>query len=375
MNGGFTAADPALRKLISDANKPAEIIEVPTGGPVGSQTVKHAKPTSLDVAWSKLFGVKGAMGKRTSRLWDGAHPETPAKDDGYIWPQPSTAIALSQLARGENVFLWGPAGTGKTAWAMQAAANLGRPFALISCDDQTDAPTLLGMTCPSPHWQDGALTKAIKTPGCVICIDEPSVARAGALMVLQNVLAYRTLYIAETGQRIKVAQGVVFIACDNTNGTGGGARHGFTGTGRLNAAFLDRFAAFCHVSYLPKDKEASVIVRKTGCTKELAALLISAATTTRQSADSGALVSGIGLRRLFAWAALLTDGVEPREAFDAAILNCAPESDREALTQQCLLTYDKASVAKALDPAAAANAPENVNPTDAGRAAAEDFAQ
>ena len=47
--------------------------------------------------------------------------------------------------------------------------------------------------------------------------------------------------MAETGARVPVASGVVFIATDNTNGTGGGARRGFTDTNRLNTAFLDRF--------------------------------------------------------------------------------------------------------------------------------------
>jgi MoxR-like ATPase len=188
-------------------------------------------------------------------------------------------------------------------------------------------------------------------------------------------LAYRSLYISETGQKVNVAKGVLFITCDNTNGTGGGARHGFTGTGRLNAAFLDRWASFPHVTYLDDDKEAQVIVRKTGCTKELATLLVSAATTTRQNASQGIITNGISLRRLFAWAKLLTKGVAPRAAFDAAVLNVAPEADREAITQQCLVTYDKAAVARALNPQAAALDPANANPTDAGREAAEDFAQ
>lgn len=354
VNGGFVAADATLRKLISDANKPAEIIEVAAGGAAteGKPRVTHAKPTTVDKTWSQLFNVRGDMAKRTCRLWDGAHAETPAIDDNYVWPQPITGLVLSQLSRNENVFLWGPPGTGKTAWAMQLAAKLGRPFALISCDDQTDAPTLVGMTVPAKDggtvWQDGVLTRAIQTPGCIVCIDEPSVARAGALMVMQNILAYRALYIAETGRRVTCAKGVQFIACDNTNGTGGGARHGFTGTGRLNDAFLDRFGAFCHFEYLSPAKEAAVIIQRTGCTKELADLLIGAATTTRQAAEGGALVSGISLRRLFAWAAMLTDGVDPRSAFDAAVLHRAPEQDREALRQQCLLTYDKAAVAKAL---------------------------
>ena len=167
-----------------------------------------------------------------------------------------------------------PAGTGKTEFALQLAAVTGRPAALISCDNGTDAATLVGMTVPDAAggvtWQDGQLTRAIKTPGCVVCLDEPSVARPGALFVMQNVLANRQLFIAETGARVCVASGVVFVATDNTNGTGGGARKGYTDTNRLNAAFLDRFGVRVKVDYLPADREADVIVGYTGCTVELA---------------------------------------------------------------------------------------------------------
>jgi cobaltochelatase CobS len=353
MDGGLKAADPVIRQLITLANKPAERVEVPvylTGPatvPAGDGSITHAMPTADSKTWGALFNVKGALGKRTSVLWNGAHPETPAVDSSYVWP-PVTGMALTQLGRDKNVFFYGPPGTGKTHWTAQYAAKLGRPFALIACDDQTDAPTLVGMTVPSKDggtgWQDGILTRAIQTPGCVICIDEPSLARAGALMAMQNVLAHRVLYIAETGRRVPVAHGVQFIACDNTNGTGGGALHGFTGTGRLNAAFLDRFGAFCHFEYLSATQESNVIVRATRCSKTLADLLVSAANTTRQAAGNGSLTTGISLRVLFAWAELLTDGVPAREAFEAAVLNRAPEQDRESLNQQCLLTYDAAAI-------------------------------
>jgi len=375
MNKGFSAADSVLTDLIERANKPAEVIEIeiPQSGTNGAKPTAFSKPTNQDQTWTKTFNVKGDLGKNTSRLWDGAHPDTPAKDDSYVWLQSVTGTALSQLKRGENVFFWGPPGTGKTTWAKQLAATLGRPFALISCDDQTDGPTLVGMTVPNKdggvEWQDGILTRAIQIPGCVICIDEPSIARSGALMVMQNVLADRVLYIAETGRKVKVAPSVLFIACDNTNGTGGGARRGFTGTGKLNRAFLDRFGAFPHFDYLPEKDEAKVIVRKTGCTLELAELLIKAAKTTRQTAENGTITNGVSLRRLFAWAELLTDGIEPRTAFETAVLNCAEEQDREAITQQCSLTYDKALVTRALNP----STPEATNQTEAGRIAAEEF--
>lgn len=400
VSGGFGALDARLRDLIVQANKPAVVVEkrveipvpVQVPAPVGSGgaakgsapaivQVPQAKPTGQDAAWRKLFNVRGALGDRVTKLWDGAHPDTPRINNRYLWPQPHTAIALTQIARGRNVMLWGPAGTGKTEWSQQLAARTGRPFALISCDSTTDGPTLVGMTVPasdgSVTWQDGQLTRAIQTPGCVICIDEPSVARPGALFVFQNVLQNRVLFVGETGRRIKVADGVIFVACDNTNGTGGGARRGYTDTNRLNAAFLDRFGVRVRFDYMDADQERDIIVSYTGCTPELATLLVSAATTTRAAADNQQLTAGIGLRRLLSWAEALTDGVDPEESFKAAVLNCAAEQDVETLRQQCLLAYDKGQVNAALNPVPAVVVPDTdptiTNATQAGRDAAAQF--
>lgn len=387
-SGGFGAFDAKLRELVTLANKPPVVrtvevrVEVPAAAPgtANAPAVHVSRCTGKEETWRKLCGVKGALGARVTKLWDGTHPDTPKINARYIWPQPQTAIALTQIARGRNAFLYGPPGTGKTEWAMQLAARTGRPFALISCDSATDAPTLVGMTVPSADgavsWQDGQLTRAIQTPGCVVLIDEPSLARPGALFVMQNVLANRVLYIGETGRRVKVAEGVIFIAGDNTNGTGGGARRGFTDTNKLNLAFLDRFGVRVKFDYMPADQERDIIVSYTSCTPELATLLIGAAATTRAAAEGQQLTAGIGLRRLLSWAELLTDGVDAEDAFVSAVLNCAEEQDREALRQQCLLAYDKAQVAAALNPVAgavASNDPSVTNATQAGRDAAAQF--
>jgi MoxR-like ATPase len=278
------------------------------------------------------------------------------------------------------VYAFGPAGTGKTEFAEQIAARLGRPFALISCDSATDGPTLVGMTVPKGDgvgWQDGQLTRAVQTPGCVVCIDEPSVARPGALFVLQNVLAKRTLWLSEAeGRRVPVAPGVMFISTDNTSGLGGGSRKGYTDTNRLNGAYLDRFGARIRFSYLPEADEVRVIVARTGTTKALAELLVKAAALTRAAEAADQLTNGIGLRRLMAWAELLTDGNDAAEAFEAAILNAAPEQDQETLRQQCSLAYDPMTVAQALEPVTAkpsAGDPAVTNPTPQGRRAAGDF--
>jgi cobaltochelatase CobS len=387
MTGGFATLDDRLRQLVTEARKPAVTVEVVREVQVqvdvipGARPIHTAKTTGTNETWRNLFGVTGTMGKRTTAIWDATHPDTPKVNDRYLWPHPQTETALSQLARGRNVMLYGPAGTGKTELAQQLAARTGRPFALISCDTGTDASTLVGMTVPDASggvtWQDGQLTRAIQTPGCVVCLDEPSVARPGALFVMQNVLANRMLFIAETGRRVCVAPGVLFLTTDNTNGTGGGARKGYTDTNRLNAAFLDRFGVRVRVDYLPADREADVICAYTGCTPELANLLVSAATVTRAAADNQQLSHGIGLRRLLAWSELLQDGIDAEYAFQSAVLNCAAEQDVETLREQCLLAYDQGNVTRALKGGTSRTTdtpdPAVSNPSPAGRAAASSF--
>ena len=357
MGGGFAALDTTIRDLVIAARKPAEIIQVQVPVMVERDqdtTTPQSKPTGRFVTWSKAFSVKGPLGKNTFEVWDGAHPDTPAINDKYVWPE-QTSIALVQMVRHRNVMLFGPAGCGKTEFVQQIAARLGRPLVLISCDASTDAATLVGMTVPARDgqgvtFQPGQLARAIATPGAIVCLDEPSVARPGALFALQNVLTNnRALYVQETGQRICVAPGVLFFATDNTSGMGGGSRRGFHGTQALNTATLDRFGVRIKMNWHDAATETRILMSHvSGCTRALADLLVSAATTTRAAADTQVLTEGLGLRRLFSWAELLTDGIDPEAAFLAAVQNCVPEAEQETLRQQCLLAVDKNTVRAAL---------------------------
>jgi MoxR-like ATPase len=378
MGGGFAALDQRLRDLVIASRKPAEIVTVTKTVTVevpverdGDTVTPRAAPTDQVVTWGKAFGVRGALRNETATLWDGAHPDTPCVNDRYVWPA-ETSVALTEMRRGNNVMLFGPKGTGKTEFAQQIAARLRRPFVLISCDASTDAATLVGMTVPARDgkgvsFQPGQLTRAIQTPGAVICIDEPSIARPGALFALQNVLtANRSLYIQETGQKVRVAPGVIFMATDNTSGMGGGSRTGYHGTQALNAATLDRFGVRIKLGWHAPDVEAGILMAYVpGCTRALADLLVQAATTTRAAADQQVLTEGLGLRRLFAWAGLLADGHDPDLAFRCAVQNCVPDGEQEALRQQCLLAVDKNTVRAALNPGAA--------PLPPASAAAGDF--
>ena len=350
-DGDFVGTMGVLRDLLAEARKPAVVVHVPVSAPGAPGTVPaHVPSPQGALTWADAFGVADPdFAGRKIRLWDAQ--DTIPVDPDFVFREDVTIPALTTLARHRNPWLFGPPGTGKTSWAEQMAARLRRPYRLISCDDTTEAPELMGMLAPHEggvRWLDGMLVSAVRIPGCVICIDEPTVAREGAIMMLQSLLQQRYIYIRETGESVDCAPGVCFIACDNTNGTGGGASQGFMGTRALNTAFLDRFAATIHVPYLPAAEEAGLLVRRTGCSRALADMLVNIAGVSRAHSASGTLTQAVGFRRLMAWAEALLDGNPARRAFEICVLNKAPADDHETLNQLAVLALDPAAIATAL---------------------------
>ena len=358
--GDFDAFRAAIAALAQEAAKPArevvrtvekrvevarEIVrrEIVVEPPKGSQAAALGLPTvsgvmSLEDAWKGAKKIAprswGALSKRVQvETWNA--PDAPAVDLDYVWPASTPAI-MSQVWRGRNVMLVGPAGTGKTTLIEQIAARTGRPYVRIQCHRTTDAPDLIGMVVPGPNgagWQDGQLTAAIRRPGTIIAIEEPSIARAGALFALQSVMdGARALFIAETGERVQVAPGVVFMLADNTGGVGD-STGAYEGTARLNRATLDRIGATVRVGYMPEAAEAAALVTRTGCTSELAALVVQYANATRSAYDQGSLTHAVGFRRLMAWAELVTDGIPHADAYALAIDETAAPDDREKLRE------------------------------------------
>lgn len=101
MREGFGALDERLRDLVREARKPAVVVTAP---PLADGNTAHAKPTGRTVTWRDAFSVPGQLGTRTAQVWDGAHPNTPPVDPLYVWPESATKLALTQLARGRNVY-------------------------------------------------------------------------------------------------------------------------------------------------------------------------------------------------------------------------------------------------------------------------------
>jgi len=102
------------------------------------------------------------------------------------------------------------------------------------------------------------------------------------------------------------------------------------------------------IGYAPAQVEERLLVAYTGCTAPLAKMLVHTATLSRAKAQTEDLTHGIGFRRLLAWAETLTDGIDPMLAFTSAILNTAPDLDREILNQLLLVAIDPIALKAAL---------------------------
>ena len=335
--GNMVGFQAALTALAVKAHTPP-----PVAAPVYHVDPSKIRGTVPQVVGKKTMGQAGIRALMTARedataldVYDA--PDAPTTDDLYQFPDQWTAPALAALRRGRHVFLYGPAGTGKTSFAEQIAARYGRPFVRVSCDDQTEAATLTGMTVPDGaggvKWQDGQLAAAIRRPGTVILIDEPSVARPGALMVMQALLdGGRALTVQESGERIPVAPGVIFIAADNTNGTGD-ETGAYAGTRQLNRAYLDRFCLTLRLDYMPTAQEAQIIAKRTGLAPKHALEIAKYGTLSRNGAQKGEVSHGLGIRRLLALAEQIADGVTPDLALQGTVIETAPFEDREPLRQ------------------------------------------
>lgn len=332
--GDFEGFNRALVDLAEKALKPATVQHV---APVDPSKIKGHVPSVTGRKTAKQVGLSVMLDCRDDAtaldVYDA--PDAPRRDPDYIWPD-ATGSILATLAHGGNVFLYGPAGTGKTTFAKQVAAHWGRPFVRVSCHNQTEAATLVGMTVPeqgNAKWQDGQLAAAIRKPGTVVLVDEPSVARAGALFVLQALLDDdRAIHVEETGETIHAAPGVLVLLADNTNGTGDTTGQ-YEGTQILNRATLDRASITVRLDYMDPTEEAAALVSRTGCNKKAAAALVKFANLTRTKADAGALAHGLGFRRLSALARQISFGVDPNKAFQRAVVETAPYDDKEPLRQ------------------------------------------
>jgi cobaltochelatase CobS len=314
---------------------------------------------------SELFGTRTGGVKLDVSTWSGTAPDgVPAVDPDYVWvPEMLAYLAIhakesdaSTAKRHATRSLFcGPAGTGKTTAAEQFAAATGRPYVRVPAHRQMELGELIGQRYPhngTTVFRPGALVAAMQVPGTVILLDEPSILPPGTAAILQTILDTGVVYLREDGNRVvTMAPGVMVIAADNTN-LAGDQTGRYAGTMAQNIALQDRFAFIVAVDYLPADREARVLVSRTGIPQEAAKAMVHFATTSRTQAGQGQITTGTSLRRLMAWANGVMAGLKSEQAFKTAILNPCDATDLETIRGLASNVVNHAAIDATMNPVA-----------------------
>lgn len=156
---------------------------------------------------------------------------------------------LAVVSAGEPVYLHGPAGTGKSHIAEQAAKALGLDFYMCNCITQEFK--LTGFVDAGGNFVETSFYKAFKNGG-VFFIDELDGSTPEALININTALANGYFDFPGIG-RVDAHENFRCIAAGNTTGTG--ADENYTGRYQLDASSLDRFY-FVHIDYSKQIEKA-----------------------------------------------------------------------------------------------------------------------
>lgn len=140
------------------------------------------------------------------------------------------------VGRGRNVWMVGPAGTGKSEAALQLAGQMGVRKALVPMHEDVTPSRLLGYKSPiNGEWVNGEL-ESVLTEGGIAILDEVDRSRPGVPVALNAVLAQRKVTLK--GETREVHPECRFICCSNTL-HGGSAE--YAAARQQDGAFKDRF--------------------------------------------------------------------------------------------------------------------------------------
>jgi len=331
---------------------PIPVIEVPSapmGVPADVFTIPVDTRSPAEIAhpeWNwqsaaKVFGVKGLRGKVA--VWprcgeENAHPRVEPLDPDFQWDRERLQWAIFAMnevpARG--LWAWGNRASGKTSFAEQLSARTGRPFYGITFSRTMEPMEFLGgdvVENGGNKWRDGTLMLALrcKVPA-IILLDEISLGQSGYISGPLNeiVRPVCSFTVPSTGERVNFNTGHLFIAADNTNGTGDTTGM-YVDTRNVNRATMDRFAFFLRFEQMSKALETRLLMLRAKCDEALAEKVWGVMDALRKKVAAGTLSDPPSIREAIAFCAALRAGFSEKEAFEAAFVSKYAEESQESM--------------------------------------------
>lgn len=235
-------------------------------------------------------------------------------------------LLLRLVGAGENVFMSGPAGSGKTTGAKNVAEALG--MELIVQPVALDKFEATGFVDAGGSYRESAVYRwATSEKPALLLLDEVDGWMPQALVALNPILDNR-LGIFPGGQQFEIDPRHRVIATANTWGLGADAE--YVGRNRLDAASLDRFGARIGWGYDEKF-ERKLVKAKFGHEVGKAAVDASLAVRKRLK-DTGTKVLW-GPRQTLGLAARLAAKFTLAEAFEVSALAQLADANRKRILE------------------------------------------
>ena len=231
-----------------EAPKPAPKAEAPRPAPAQSAPA-DPKAAALAALMDALSGPPmdpeavramvreelGAVVFPTNTVVVRGEGSEPKKIEGATHPK--LAAVITSLDAGEHVLMVGPAGTGKSTIADQAAEALGLDFYSISLSPQTPTSQLVGYMQATGEYVSTLFRKAFEHGG-VFHFDEFDNGHPSILATVNAALANGSMAFPDR----MVKRHANFRAVASANTFGRGADRMYVGRQALDMATLDRFS-------------------------------------------------------------------------------------------------------------------------------------
>lgn len=166
---------------------------------------------------------------------DGTPPPPPEDDERtqhFAMPE-----ALAALAAGQHLYLYGPAGSGKSEAGLMYGRMVGRRVEAVSGHPHMTRSEIVGYKRPNGEWENGPLARAIMF--CLLFMfDEFDAASPSAGVLLNMVTANNCI---QADEMLYADAGFRVIATANT--VGNGATSEFIGRNPIDKATMTRFAS------------------------------------------------------------------------------------------------------------------------------------
>lgn len=226
----------------------------------------------------------------------------------FVFPK-----VLGAVSQGVNLWLVGPAGTGKSTIGEQVAEALSLPFSAVNCTSTMTETALKGYNDANGNYVATEFRRIFEGGG-VFVFDEVDNANPNVLGALNSALANGFMAFAD--RRVQKHTDFVAIATGNTYGAG--ATMEYVGRNPIDGATIDRFAQLV----VPIDtKVEDAMLQSVGLDAPTATKWVTAVRKARQNAEKSGLKVIVSPRATLNGARLIRSGAfTMTEAFDATVI-------------------------------------------------------